>query len=357
MESAGSATGRQRSLFAALHSGDADTFVRVHEETLSSSPDFRVERCTAGKTGDTVLHVASRLGADEALEYLRRRVPGLNLSVQNLEGKTPLHEAAQARRESTVRWLLRGRGAAPVDPIKRADWTPLMLACTKADNLPVVAALVGAGADLTLANKDGWTAFHLACRVGDVEIMDHLLSASGSASGASCWDTRSKNGRTPLHSSAQAGDLRSLEWLLDRCPFPADEADSCGSTPLMDAVRSGRADCARLLIGREHRPGATDKMGRNCLHVACHAGRLELVDFLVGEHGMELGSASGNGMTPLHWAALEDQAPVVRALVEAGADVAVRDGRGRTALDVASASGCAQSAELLSAFPAPGLKE
>lgn len=41
--------------------------------------------------------------------------------------------------------------------------TPLMLACTK-HSLSVVQELVAAGANLRLQNKDGWTAFHIACR-------------------------------------------------------------------------------------------------------------------------------------------------------------------------------------------------
>ena len=46
----------------------------------------------------------------------------------------------------------------------RSSWrTPLMLACSKGD-LPTVRALVTHGAQLLLRNKDGWNAFHVACR-------------------------------------------------------------------------------------------------------------------------------------------------------------------------------------------------
>ncbi len=42
--------------------------------------------------------------------------------------------------------------------------TPLMLACTK-DDVETVRLLVENGASLSLRNKDGWTSFHIACRL------------------------------------------------------------------------------------------------------------------------------------------------------------------------------------------------
>lgn len=82
-----------------------------------------------------------------------------------------------------------------IDALKRADWTPLMLACTK-NNENVVRDLVENGANLLLQNKDGWTSFHLACREGDVSIVSYLLSVNPEV-----WKTSSKNGRTPLHTA------------------------------------------------------------------------------------------------------------------------------------------------------------
>jgi ankyrin repeat protein len=41
-------------------------------------------------------------------------------------------------------------------------------------------------------------------------------------------------------------DVVSL--LLAKCEYPADQGDSCGSTPLMDALRSGHVNVAKILI-------------------------------------------------------------------------------------------------------------
>lgn len=84
-----------------------------------------------------------------------------------------------------------------IDPLKRADWTPLMLACTK-QNEEIVRILVEHGASLTLRNKDGWNCFQLACREGNARIVSYFLDKS-----PFLWQTTSKNGRTPIHSACK----------------------------------------------------------------------------------------------------------------------------------------------------------
>lgn len=70
-----------------------------------------------------------------------------------------------------------------------------MLACTKQDDA-IVRLLVDHGASPTLRNKDGWNSFHLACREGKVTIVSYLLETN-----TTLWESKSKNGRTPLHTS------------------------------------------------------------------------------------------------------------------------------------------------------------
>ena len=83
-----------------------------------------------------------------------------------------------------------------VNSLKRADWSPLMLAATKTgpDAYNSVIALLDAGADTSLRNKDGWTAFHLSSREGDENVISALLQRDPSA-----WNTVSNNQRTPEH--------------------------------------------------------------------------------------------------------------------------------------------------------------
>ncbi len=70
-----------------------------------------------------------------------------------------------------------------------------MLACTKQNDV-IVKLLIEHGASPSLRNKDGWNSFHLACREGNAYIVSYLLTVD-----PTLWQSRSKNGRTPLHTT------------------------------------------------------------------------------------------------------------------------------------------------------------
>ena len=46
------------------------------------------------------------------------------------------------------------------------------------------------------------------------------------------------------------GCLDVTEILLSRCEYKPDTKDSCGTTPLMDALRAGHTDIAQLLVAK-----------------------------------------------------------------------------------------------------------
>jgi ankyrin repeat protein len=103
-----------------------------------------------------------------------------------------------------------------------------MLACTKQDDV-IVKFLIDHGASPVLRNKDGWNSFHLACREGNASIVSYLLSND-----PTLLQSKSKNGRTPLHTAgrnlrgvlllALANDISHLMqqrfteiWMLSIC--------------------------------------------------------------------------------------------------------------------------------------------
>ncbi|XP_060101999.1 ankyrin repeat domain-containing protein 16 isoform X2 [Heteronotia binoei] len=299
-----------------------------------------VKRKHFGLSGDTLLHYAARHGRLSVLRYL---VETLEMDVElfNNDYKRPLHEAASMGHRDCVLYLLE-RGAA-VDCLKKADWTPLMMACTRR-NLDVIRDLVQSGANPLLKNKDGWNCFHIACREGDPQIIQYLLDIS-----PDIWNTESKIKRTPLHTAAMHGCLEVLKILLMRCPYLPDSADQCGVTPFMDAIQNGHLDVARLLLEKHQACyTAKDTVGAQPLHRAAVTAQDDALRFLVSELSVDVDArATSLEITALHYAAKEGHAGTIQVLLSLGANLNAKDGKNRTALHMACVGQHAACAEIL----------
>ncbi|KAJ6666301.1 hypothetical protein lerEdw1_000573 [Lerista edwardsae] len=249
-----------------------------------------------GKSGDTLLHYAARHGHLNILGYLVETL-AMDIELFNNDYKRPLHEAASMGHRDCLLYLL-DRGAT-VDCLKKADWTPLMMACTRR-NLEVIQNLFQHGANPLLKNKDGWNCFHIACREGDPSIIQHFLDVS-----PDIWNTESKIKRTPLHTAAMHGCLEVVKVLLERCDYEPDSRDKCGVTPFMDAIQSGHLDIAELLL-EKHKAcfTARDALGTQPLHQAAVTAQDDALRFLVLDLGVNVNTeATLLQLTALHYAA------------------------------------------------------
>ncbi|XP_032114093.1 ankyrin repeat domain-containing protein 16 isoform X3 [Sapajus apella] len=242
-----------------------------------------------GPAGDTLLHCAARHGRLDVLAYLAEAW-GMDIEAANRDYKRPLHEAASMGHRNCVRYLL-GRGAA-VDSLKKADWTPLMMACTR-KNLGVIQDLVEHGANPLLKNKDGWNSFHIASREGDPLILQYLLTVCPDA-----WKTESKIRRTPLHTAGTAYSSAGMQACLS----------------------------------------AEDSLGAQALHRAAVTGQDEAIRFLVSELGIDVDvRATSTHLTALHYAAKEGHTSTIQTLLSFGADINSKDEKNRSALHLACA--------------------
>ncbi|NXE54733.1 ANR16 protein, partial [Casuarius casuarius] len=268
---------------------------------------------------------------------------GLGLGLEGVDGdyKRPLHEAAAAGRAACVLYLLQ-KGAS-VDCLKKADWTPLMMACTR-QNLEVIQHLVEHGANPMLKNKDGWNCFHIASREGHLPVLQYLLAVS-----PGCWDTESTIKRTPLHTAGKEGPVTARHMGREECQYKPDSRDNCGVTPFMDAIQNGHVNIARLLLEKHQAcPSAADAMGAQSLHLAAVTAQDGAIRFLVSELGVDVNErATALQLTALHYAAKEGHARTIETLLSLGADVHAKDGKSRSALHVACAGQHAASAQIL----------
>ncbi|KAK0097324.1 hypothetical protein PV326_002514 [Microctonus aethiopoides] len=305
----------------------------IELENLSSK--YRIENWTIFRhdvSGDTALHISAREGYLDIVKYLctNWQNPLLKVNVVNKDMKSPLHEAAQFSRYYIVDYLI--QQGATVDSLKRADWTPLMMACTKnsADALNCIKGLLKAGADLTIRNKDGWTPLHVACRVGNINIIQLLLKEK-----PECATIRTNNGRTTLHiaEGGKLDDFVSWNFLLGQflfcvwfsCPLKIMECkflafhghidvmdalisvqsdllhacDSTGGTPLYEAVKCRNFDAFKHLINLGSDVQFIDVVGQTILHVAASVGNISVIDYILTNGLIDVHCKDNFGITAL----------------------------------------------------------
>ncbi|XP_051468481.1 ankyrin repeat domain-containing protein 16 isoform X3 [Apus apus] len=311
---------------AAMAGGERPRSLRLVREgrlDLLREEPLEPARRSYGRSGDTLLHQAARNGHRDVLAYLVEALE-MDLEVFNSDYKRPLHEAASMGHPECVSYLLE-RGAS-VDCLKKGDWTPLMMACTR-QNLEVIKALVDHGANPLLKNKDGWNCFHIASREGHPHVLQYLLDVS-----PGCWDTESTINRTPLHTAAMHGCLEAVELLLERCQYKPDSRDRCGVTPFMDAIQKGHVDIARLLLEKHQAcPTAVDALGAQPLHRAAVTAQDEAIQFLVSDLGVDVNErVTTLQLTALHYAAKEGHTHTIQRLLSLGADLQAKDGKSRS---------------------------
>ncbi|XP_043194279.1 ankyrin repeat domain-containing protein 16-like [Amphibalanus amphitrite] len=309
--------------------------VKLKEYISNLGPQIIWSECVQLKSKDSCLHLAAREGHVETLKLLLSTGCRMYLEVGNKDGKRPVHEAAHFSHLDCLRALI--DAGCDVNALKRADWTPLMLAATRADT-GCVTALLAAGALPLLANKDGWTAAQVAARAGHLPVLELLLRAE-----PRLMETRSRTGRTLLHTAAFAGHEAVVSRLLADPAQSADPADSSGVTPLMDAARAGHPALVSRLLAAGADPARRDRLGRSPLHAAAQTGCVRTARLFA----QLVTAPAADGSTPLHAAAREGHMAVCELLLERGARRAARDSHGRTAADVARIHGHTQLAERL----------
>ena len=255
----------------------------------------------------TALHYAAQGGHRDVVEFLLEK--GAEVSRPNIIGETPLHYAATVE-SPDVAILLLARGAN-LNARTERGMTPLRLAMAFG-RVATVKALLERGANPRETLPDGTTLLHIAAVNGPAEMVA-LVGAAGVD-----LDAPKRDGETALLAACTAGNMATAKALLALGANP-NRRDAAGREPLVLAVRTGREDFVKLLLDAGAQAGGSPAAGtRGALNTAAAMGYGRIVDLLLAK----------------------------------GADRNARDGRGRTALDVATANGNTRIADKLRGGPA-----
>lgn len=117
-----------------------------------------------------------------------------------------------------------------------------------------------------------------------------------------------------LHEIIVSGRTAGIRQLIESIPH-VNARNTLGRTPLHEAARYGRLDCAFYLCRHGADVTAQDSDGLTPLHHAAHIGACGVVAMLLKMRA-SVDATDANGLTPLDHARLCKQHRVVRILFE-----------------------------------------
>jgi len=382
-------------LLAALMTEDTDTALLL----LRCGADVNV----LDNEGWSPLHRVSFYGRVDIVRFLVEHSADVNLP--GYKHFTPLTLASRIGEMEISRFLV--QHGADVNAGTIVDWTPLSHA-TLGGHLDLVQLLIDNGADVNFPNYEGSTSLHMAADIGRLDIVKLLLESGAdfnirSKDGRTPLDTASDSVNHEVASflSGRMAASMSLEGVMNPTPstikrrnrFPkvvqalqksGEEVNSseneqpslytasedgqldtvrsfldCGSdvnalfrnrmTALHAASSKGKLEVAKLLIERGAYVDLRSRAGWTPLHNALREGNLEVARLLL-DHGAHVNAKTRNDGNALHLALLATFVAfeATQLLLERGADVDVRNNRGRTPRQEAKIYGAHKTAGLLS---------
>lgn len=259
--------------------------------------------------GYTALHVAAANGNSSVLECLVQA--GMNPLIQSTSGLTALHLAA--RHDVRAAKVLVKAGC-PVNTKNSIGQTPLHIAVVAACT-EVVEYLLQNGALVNSKDECGQVASYFAAVDGAEDIMQLLLHYGAQV------DERESKGVTLLHGAASHGHSKIVELLI-RNGVELDGRDEDRMTPFIMACENGHTEIAQQLLAHGaniNAYGSTgEAVGWNSLFFAAQNNHLAVVRILLSK-GIDRRSPVGEQeWTPLHSASGNGHLDIVRALVDTG---------------------------------------
>ena len=312
--------------------------IRLRNATAGQAPAQRVvllfvllvALVGAGPSADVTLVQAVKTGNVQTVRAMVKAKADTNGAEP--DGTTALHWAVQNGNEEMVDLLI--RSGAKVSAANRYGVTPLTVACT-AGNAAIAERLLAAGADPNGTLSDGETPLMTASPSGSAETIKALI-----ARGANVKARERRKGQTALMWAAAENNVAAIRALIEAGADVNERSTGGSFTPYLFAVRAGHIDAARALIdaGVDVNQPLTD--GTSALVLAVINAHYELAAALLDKGANP--NADKQGWTALHQIAWSrrhnagfnlpgpvatgglDSLDLVRKLVQKGANVNAR---------------------------------
>uniref|UniRef100_A0A8K9X2Z6 Euchromatic histone-lysine N-methyltransferase 2 n=1 Tax=Oncorhynchus mykiss TaxID=8022 RepID=A0A8K9X2Z6_ONCMY len=160
------------------------------------------------------------------------------------------------------------------------------------------------------------------------------------------YQAESQNRRCALHVAAQRG-LLEVCYMLVQAGAKLDVQDKSMRTPLLEAIINNHVEVTRYLVQSGACVYHTEEDGYTGLHHAAKLGSLDIVTLLLETGQVDINAQDSGGWTSIIWAAEHKHINVIRALLNRGADVTLKDKEMNVCLHWASFAGCVEIAEMV----------
>lgn len=265
------------------------------------------------------LHWAASRGNIEIMEHLLKL--GSKTDVEDSHGYTPLNfAAANGQKNTKVYDLCLAHGADLQKEVNHDGANALLLAIGQDNDFTLTNYFISKGLDLNSKDANGNTAFNYAARSGNLAQMKRLQQK-----GVSFTDQA-------LLMAAQGGrgsttGTEIFEYLLSLGISPKT-TNSKGDNVLHFLVRKpNQADNIRYFLSKDLNINETNKEGNSAFMIAAANGTPETLTQLL-PLVKNINQANAKGVTALGLAVRSNTVPVVKILLDNGADVSMQDKEG-----------------------------
>ncbi len=291
--------------WAALEANPIDR--KTAREIIATGFDVN-RRNTAGQTA---LHLAAAAGDTQLVRALL--AAEADLTLKNTAGQTA-EQVASAAGQTNIATILS-------QPTTAAEQAAALWAAAWRGDKGTVKSLVQAGANVNVADADGWTALHFAADSGHLNVVKVLL-------GAAALDVNIQEqlaGETALHLAALSMEEAVVAALLAHADIDVTIQDDWQYTALHTAVDNEDVVIVTLLLN----------------HATAWDDAVATADYL--------DMANDRGDTALHMAAERNLVRVLQLLLTAGADLILFNADKQRAEDVAEEFGHLEAQAVLQA--------
>ncbi|WWR16708.1 ankyrin repeat domain-containing protein [Lachnospiraceae bacterium JLR.KK008] len=239
-----------------------------------------------------------------------------------------LLQACKNNKKSVVQTFLK-RGGVDVNKQDESGNTPLIYVCMK-NARDLVKLLLDNGADVNLGNHQERMPLHYAAETGNSEIITLLTDAGADVN---CTDT---NGVTPLMVMARSGKTDAALKFIQNPDIDVKLKDNDNHMAIDYASSSGLRELVKALTQTEEH---TDAFGNTTLHHACWEEQAEVVKVLLEKDKESVNKVNDEGETPLILAVRRSNLVITELLLGAGAKPECADLNGVLPLHIAADSG------------------